>query len=81
MFALKVSMHLKPYCAEEFTRTNRKEIIPILRRQKGFRDEVTFVSPDGTECVRNQFLGRESERGRLRPRQLSGSGEDPGESH
>jgi len=55
MFALKVSMHLKPYCADEFTRTNRKEIIPILRRQKGFRDEVTCVAPGGTDAFGISF--------------------------
>ena len=55
MFARKVSMHLKPHSAQEFARTNRKEIIPILRRQKGFRDEVAFVSPDGTNAFKISF--------------------------
>jgi len=55
MFARKVSMHLKPCTAEEFTRTNRKEIIPILRRQKGFRDELTCVAPDGRDAFGISF--------------------------
>jgi hypothetical protein len=51
MFARKVSMHLKPNCAREFTDKIEKEIIPLLRKQKGFRDEITFVSPGGVDAV------------------------------
>jgi hypothetical protein len=48
MFTRRVSMHLKPNCVAEFTRTLEKEIIPLLRKQKGFQDEITFVAPKGT---------------------------------
>src|SRR5438105_692006 len=51
MFARKVSMHLKPNCVNEFTDRIEKEIIPLLRKQKGFRDEITFVRSGGTEAV------------------------------
>jgi hypothetical protein len=51
MFARKVSMHLKPNCVREFTDRIEKEIIPLLRKQKGFRDEITFVGPGGKEAV------------------------------
>ena len=43
MFARRVSMHLKPNSAAEFTKTFQKEIIPLLRKQKGFKDEITFI--------------------------------------
>jgi hypothetical protein len=43
-------MHLKPNCVAEFTRTIDKEIIPLLRKQKGFQDELTFVGSAGTEA-------------------------------
>ena len=49
MFARKVSMHLKASVAE-FTQTLEKEIIPLLRKQKGFQDEITFVLPGGKEA-------------------------------
>jgi hypothetical protein len=49
MFARKVSMHLRVSVAE-FTQTLEKEVIPILRKQKGFRDELTFVLPGGKEA-------------------------------
>ncbi len=50
MFTRKVSMHLKPNCVAEFTRTLENEIIPLLRKQKGFQDEITFVGSTGTEA-------------------------------
>jgi len=51
MFARSVSIHLKPNSVAEFTRTLDQEVIPILRKQKGFQDEITFVAPNGTKAV------------------------------
>jgi hypothetical protein len=51
MFARHVSMVLKPNCTAQFTRTIKNRVIPLLRRQKGFKDEITFVVPDGTEAI------------------------------
>jgi len=50
MFARRVYMHLKPNSVGEFTQRLEKEIIPLLRKQKGFQDEITFVAPSGTEA-------------------------------
>lgn len=50
MFTRRVSMHLKPNSVAEFTRTLEKEIIPLLRKQKGFQDEITFVGSTGTDA-------------------------------
>ena len=46
MFARKVTMHLKG-SIPEFTQTLEREVIPLLRKQKGFLDEITFVAPGG----------------------------------
>jgi len=51
MFARIVTMRLKANSVAEFTQTIEKKILPVLRRQKGFRDEVTFVATSGTEAV------------------------------
>src|SRR5260370_15997574 len=51
MFARSVSIHLKPNSVAEFTRTIEKEIIPLLRRQKGFQDEITLLAPAGLEAT------------------------------
>jgi len=51
MYARRVSMNLKPNSVPEFTRTLELDVIPTLRRQKGFQDEITFVVPDGTKVL------------------------------
>jgi len=51
MFARSVSFHLKPGRTTEFTQTLEKDIIPVLRKQKGFQDEIAFVGPNGTDAV------------------------------
>ncbi len=51
MFARNVSMRLKANSAAEFTQTLEKEIIPLLRNQKGFQDEIALVVPGGMEAV------------------------------
>jgi hypothetical protein len=50
MFSRKVTMNLKPNCVPEFTQRLENEVIPLLRKQKGFRDEITFVAPNGTNA-------------------------------
>lgn len=51
MFARHVSMRLKPNSIPEFTRTLENEVIPLLQKQRGFRDEIVLVVPSGTEAV------------------------------
>jgi hypothetical protein len=51
MYARSVSFHLKPGRATEFTQLIDKDIIPVLRKQKGFQDELTFVAPGGADAV------------------------------
>jgi hypothetical protein len=50
MFARRVYMHLKPNCVAEFTQKLETEIIPLLRKQHGFQDEISFVTPGGKEA-------------------------------
>ncbi len=52
MFARHVSMHLKPNTRAEFTQAIENEILPLLRKQHGFQDEIAFVATgSGTEVV------------------------------
>jgi len=51
MFARTVSLHLKPNSVTAFTQTIENDIIPLLRKQPGFQDEIAFVVPGGTEAV------------------------------
>jgi hypothetical protein len=50
MFARRVHMHLKPNSVAEFTERLEKDILPLLRKQKGFQDEITFVAQGGSEA-------------------------------
>lgn len=50
MFARRVSMHLKPNSAAVFTQKLEEKILPLLRKQKGFQDELTFIDTDGTNA-------------------------------
>ena len=49
MFARNVALQLKPNSEAEFTRILEKDIIPLLRKQKGFQDEITFIVPEVDE--------------------------------
>jgi heme-degrading monooxygenase HmoA len=43
-------MQLKPVSNAEFTQRIEKDVLPLLRKQKGFQDEITFVVRGGTEA-------------------------------
>ena len=45
MYAREVSMHLKAKAGREFTRVIEKDILPRLRKQTGFADELTLLLP------------------------------------
>jgi heme-degrading monooxygenase HmoA len=51
MYARHVSMNLKPNQRQELTQTFDRDILPLLQRQKGFTDEITFVSPDSKQLI------------------------------
>jgi heme-degrading monooxygenase HmoA len=48
-------MRLKPNALAEFNRTLESEVIPLLKKHKGFRDEVVLTAPDGAEAVGISF--------------------------
>jgi hypothetical protein len=50
MFARRVSLNLKANSAVEFTRRVETQVLPLLRKQNGFKDEITFVGPGGTKA-------------------------------
>ena len=50
MYARQVSMELKPDSRKDFTHKIETEILPLLRKQKGFQDEITFVDPAGKDA-------------------------------
>jgi len=55
MFVRKVSMRLKADGASEFTRKMEGEVIPLLRQQSGFLDEITLLARSGKEVYAYSF--------------------------
>jgi hypothetical protein len=51
MFARNVSFHLKSNMLADYTRTFDKDILPLLRRQNGFKDEITFSGASGVDVT------------------------------
>jgi hypothetical protein len=51
MYARNVSMHLKANTAAEFTKMFEKDVLPLHRKQNGFKDEISFVAADRSEAV------------------------------
>lgn len=50
MYARQVTMELKPNSRADYTRKLDSEIIPILRKQQGFRDEISFSNPSDKQA-------------------------------
>jgi heme-degrading monooxygenase HmoA len=55
MFTRHVIMELKPNTATEFTDVVESNVLPLLRKQKGFRDLITFIAPDRSEAISISF--------------------------
>ncbi len=51
MFARIVSVHLKSNMLADYTRTFENDILPLLRKQKGFKDEITLSNPSSLDAV------------------------------
>ena len=51
MFARDVSVHLKSNMLSEYGHVFESQILPLLRKQKGFRDEIMFARPSGTDVT------------------------------
>ena len=55
MYARNVRVKLMANSAPEFTRLLANEIIPLLRKQKGFRDEITLITSQRNEAIAISF--------------------------
>ena len=61
MYTRNVSLKLKANNVQEFTRTLENEVIPVLRKQKGFQDEITLVAPERNEAVAISFWDKKED--------------------
>jgi heme-degrading monooxygenase HmoA len=51
MFSRHVSIRLKPNTLKDFTQAFDKEVVPMLRKQAGFRDEIALANENGTHVT------------------------------
>jgi heme-degrading monooxygenase HmoA len=51
MFARNVSIHLKSNALSDYARTFENDTVPLLRKQKGFRDEITLSNPGSLDVI------------------------------
>lgn len=51
MFARIVTVHLKPNTVSEFSEVFEKQVVPMLRKQKGFQDGFAFAGQSRTEAI------------------------------
>ena len=61
MFTRHVIMELKLNATTEFTNVVESKTLPLLRKQKGFRDFVSFVAPDRSEAIAITFWDSKEE--------------------
>ncbi len=51
MFARNISIHLKSNMLAEYTRAFEKDVLPLLRKQNGFKEELTLAGPGGVDVT------------------------------
>ena len=51
MFARNVSIHLKSNMLSDYTRTFENDTLPLLRKQKGFKEAITFSNPGSLDVI------------------------------
>jgi len=51
MFARDVSFRLKSNTHSDYTRTLENDVLPILRKQTGFKEEITLSNPSSQDAV------------------------------
>jgi len=54
-------MELKPNATTEFANVIDNKVLPLLRKQKGFRDLIAFVAPDRSEAIAISFWDAKEE--------------------
>lgn len=51
MYARNVTLQLRASSGPEFTRMLENAVLPMLRKQNGFKDEITFLAQDGRQAL------------------------------
>jgi len=51
MYARNVSIHLKSNMLSDYSKSFEKDVLPLLRKQNGFKDEITLAGPGGVDVT------------------------------
>ncbi len=51
MFARNVSFRLKSNTFSDYTQTFENQVLPLLRKHKGFKDEITLSNPGSVDVI------------------------------
>jgi hypothetical protein len=51
MYARNISFRLKSNMQSDYTRTFENQILPLLRKQKGFKDEITLSNSGSQDAT------------------------------
>lgn len=60
MFSRIITMHPKTNRVSDLTKAVEEQILPMLRKQEGFKDEIFFVSPDGKDATAISLWDRQA---------------------
>ncbi len=51
MYARNVTFRIKANMQSDFTHTFESQILPLLQKQKGFKEEITLCNPGSQDAV------------------------------
>ena len=84
MYARNISFRVKSNMQSDYTRTFENQLLPLLRKQKGFRDEITLSNPGSQDAVSIslwEHKNNQEQCRRLQHQRLPRSVEDLGEGN
>ena len=81
MYARNVSFRLKSNMQSDYTRTFENQILPLLRKQKGFKDEITLCNPGSQDAISISLWENKNNADDYNTNTYPRSVEDPGEGN
>ena len=51
MYARNVTLRIKANMQSDYTHTFENQILPLLKKQKGFKEEITLSSPGSQDAI------------------------------
>ena len=61
MFARMIFTRLKPNQTAQFKETFERKVLPLLKKQKGFREVITLTTPGSNDVVGISFWDRKED--------------------